>query len=137
MWPLYKEGRGRPEKETDPSRLAGGGLNSKGTWEARHVQPQAGRPPHLPVKSYMFYIGLNIKIYMEASVGFRHVYHLDGFNTTSPTQGYVLGAASRCREGRWNPHPKDGEAVKRQVSDIMRILIATVPLLGQPVALFS
>lgn len=99
------------------------------------MQLQAGRPPHLPVKSYTFYIGLNIKIYVEASVGFRHVYHPDGLNATSPAQGYVLGAASGCRKSRWNPHPKDGEVVKGRVSDIMRILIAAVLLSGQPCSL--
>lgn len=53
------------------------------------------------------------------------IYRREGLNFTSLSQGYVLGAASRSREGEWNAHSKDrgGGAAP---------LIAGVQLQGPP-----
>ena len=48
-----------------------------------------------------------LKVYIEALTEFNHIHHLDDLSTTSLYQGYVLGANSGSREGKWNPHSKD------------------------------
>lgn len=37
---------------------------------------------------------VNLKVYVEVLTGFRYGYCPDGLNTTSLSQGYILGAAS-------------------------------------------
>lgn len=49
-----------------------------------------------------------LKVYREILTGLSHVYHA-GVHTTSPTQGWVPGAASGSRRGKGNLHPQDRE----------------------------
>lgn len=49
----------------------------------------------------------NLKACTEALTRFSHVYHLDGLNTMSLSQGHALGAVSENREGKQNAHSKD------------------------------
>ena len=51
-----------------------------------------------------------LKVYKEAlKTVLSHVYDTGVFNTTSPSEGYVLGVASGSGKGKWNPHSKDRE----------------------------
>lgn len=56
---------------------------------------------------------------------FSHTERPDGLNSTSLSQGYVLGAASLSREGEWNAHSKDRGGGEEPP-------IAGVQLQGQP-----
>ena len=47
------------------------------------------------------------KVYIEALTGFSHMNHAGVFNTASPSQGFVFGAASGIRKDKQNPHSKD------------------------------
>lgn len=49
---------------------------------------------------------------MDAFPGFSHVYHPDGLNTTSPSQGYIFGAASGSWKGEQDAHSKDREGLR-------------------------
>ena len=59
-------------------REAGAGLESKLAVDSQ----QKRGPPHQPTEPY---------VYTETLPRFSHGHHLDGFSTTSQSQGYVLG----------------------------------------------
>ena len=67
-----------------------------------------------------------LKVYKEALTGFIHVYHAGVFNTTSPSQGYVLGVAAGSGKGKYNPHSQHRGRGKEP-------LIAWVQFMGQSV----
>lgn len=48
-----------------------------------------------------------LKVDKEALTGLSHVYGACVFNTTSPCQGCVPGAASGSGKGEWNSHSED------------------------------
>lgn len=54
----------------------------------------------------------NLKVYEEDLTGRSHIYHAGVLNTTSPSQGYVLGANSVSRKGKQNHIPSRGEEVR-------------------------
>lgn len=59
-----------------------------------------------------------LKVYLETLTGFSHMPSLDRLNTAFLTQGYILGAASRSKESKWNAHPK---AQEREELPIARV----------------
>ena len=65
-----------------------------------------------------------LKVYKEALTGFSQEYCAGGLNTTSLSQGSVLGPASGRQKGKWNPQSKGkGRAAE--------LLTAWVQFMGQ------
>ena len=96
--------------------------NSRGNLPTRLILggSKMNRLPHFPP---------NFKcLYKDTPTGLNHVYCVDVFNITSPSQGSVLGAASGSRQGKWNPQSKDRAGGKEPLS-------AQVQLTGQLVVM--
>lgn len=75
-WPLYTEGKERPKKEANHSRLVGGRLISKETYIYGWSWVTVRYP--------------NLKVYTEALTEFTHICHPDGLSNTLSSQGCVL-----------------------------------------------
>ena len=53
-----------------------------------------------------------LKVYIEALVGFSHIYRPDGLNNTLLFQGYVFETGSYCGNSGQNVHSKDGKEMR-------------------------
>ena len=89
--PMWRSGKDPSKEPATPDWGVGAaGVTNEGTRGA--CLGSRARPEHLctcpPIS----------KAYVEAFIGFRHVYCPDGLNTAFPSQGYVLGADSGSRK---------------------------------------
>ena len=83
----YTEGKGRPKKETEPSRSVGGRCNNQGNLHTRLVLGgyKMCRSQHLPSKI--------LKVYIEALTSFSHIYTRQIVPIPKLSQGSVLEMA--------------------------------------------
>lgn len=81
------EGKGKPEKETDYSRLVGRRFN-----EQRDLYSRLALGSRKMNRS-LYLLSRIIRVYGRGHLGFSHVYHLDGLNGTLLSQGCTLEVA--------------------------------------------
>ena len=100
-WSPYTEGKKRPRKETDHSRLVNGGFNKQENLCTRLIlgSHKRSRSPQAPARI--------LKVCIELLTKFSHVSSPDGLNSTLLSQGCVLENSSCCGNRRQNVHSKD------------------------------
>ena len=121
----YTEGKEKPKKDADHSRLVGSSFYKQGNLHTRLVLSihQMNRSLHPPTSI--------LKVYIEALTGFSPVYSPDGLNNTLLLQGRVLETAPamgmvggiripRTREG-WGALDCPGRAHKSTSSHVLSV----------------
>lgn len=91
----------RQKEEADQSRLVSGSFNKQGTLCMRLVlgSHKTGRTSQPPTRF--------LKVYIEALMGFSHVYSPSGLNDTVISEDCVLENSSHCRNDGQNIYSKD------------------------------
>lgn len=98
--------RGEMEERDGHSRLVGGNFTKQRelTCEAYLGWQQDEWIPSAALQI--------LQVCKETLTVLSRVYCAGVFNTTSLSQGYILGATSESRKDKQNPHPKDREGVR-------------------------
>lgn len=112
---LALEGKERPKKKADHSRLVDGRFNKQ---ENLHIELVLGnyktsRSPHPPTRF--------LKLYIKALTGFNHVHSSDGLNYALLSQGCVLVMTPSVATVGKNVHSKDREGGKESPVPSLRV----------------
>lgn len=103
---LYAEGKARPKKEADHSRLIGDRFNNQRNLHTRLVLGSCNTSRSLHPSSR------TLKGYTEDFMGFSHVSSPDIFNSTLLFKVFILETSSYCGKGGQNVIPRTGEGVR-------------------------